>query len=201
MADADELLVAEALQRKQRGETPTRKQAAALERFKRAHEENQRWDYYRTIPQKHWRAMSGRQTKVLNEQAARYGLPFGGRTIDLTYLVRKLHDFLADKARKLAADDESEAMAGPATPSLEEFRRQAARRMRVQADLAEQAVVPRETVAELHGMLAAMLHATAKRMESEHGAEVADQLRETIAEFEVLTQRKIAEWAGRNGRT
>ena len=49
--------------------------------------------------------MSGRQTKVLNEQADRYGLPLGGPVIDLPKLARALHDFLAANAKKLNTDD------------------------------------------------------------------------------------------------
>lgn len=48
--------------------------------------------------------MSGRQTKVLNEQAERYGIPLGGRTINLPAVVRALHEFLARNARKLSED-------------------------------------------------------------------------------------------------
>ena len=50
--------------------------------------------------------MSGRQTKVINEQAARYDLPFGGPTIDLPDVVRALHDFLAKHAQRLASGDD-----------------------------------------------------------------------------------------------
>jgi hypothetical protein len=46
----------------------------ALKRHKRDKEERLRWQFYRTIPQKHWRTMSGRQARVINEQAERYGL-------------------------------------------------------------------------------------------------------------------------------
>ena len=56
--------------------------------MKKLKEEQLRWRYYRTIPQKHWKVMSGRQTKVLAEQAQRYGLPFGSASIDLPAVVK-----------------------------------------------------------------------------------------------------------------
>ncbi len=69
--------------------------------------------------------MSGRQTKVINEQAERYGIPFGGATINLPTVVRALHDFLADNAVKLARDDDP-LMQGVGSPALERYREERA---------------------------------------------------------------------------
>ncbi|WP_146512720.1 hypothetical protein, partial [Thalassoglobus neptunius] len=88
------------------GETPTAQEQSALKRYEKEQEEQKRWQYYESIPQKHWRQMSGRQTKVINEQAERYGIPFGGRTINLPKVVRALHEFLAANARRLLEDDD-----------------------------------------------------------------------------------------------
>ena len=84
----------------------SRREREALKRHEKEQEEARRWQYYASIPQKHWRQMSGRQTKVLNEQAALYGIPFGGATVDLPKVVRAVHDFLAENAHKLARDDD-----------------------------------------------------------------------------------------------
>lgn len=64
-------------------------------------DEDLRWKIYQSIPQKDWLRMSGRQAKVINEQAARYGLPFGGSEINLPDLAFALHNFLAAHARIL----------------------------------------------------------------------------------------------------
>lgn len=56
---------------------------------------------YHAVPQKFIREMSGRQTKQLHEQAERYGLPFGGATVDLYVFFPALFDFLAANALKL----------------------------------------------------------------------------------------------------
>lgn len=50
--------------------------------------------------------MSRRQTKVLHEQALKYGLPFGGKTTSLPRVARALHDFLATNSRRLSDDDD-----------------------------------------------------------------------------------------------
>ena len=85
----DKSLVAQALRKVAQGEEPTPKERAALRKYEKKQEETRRWQYYASIPQKHWREMSGRQSKVLNEQAARYGIPFGGPTISLPDVVRR----------------------------------------------------------------------------------------------------------------
>ena len=113
-------LVARAMRKRSEGVAPTAKELAAVRRYEKAREEEQRWEHYRTIPKKHWRQMSGRQDRTLNLQAKTYGIPFGGRTIDLPVMVAALHDFLARNARKLAADNVGDPMLqGPSTPAME----------------------------------------------------------------------------------
>ena len=110
------------------GETPTSQERAALKRFEKEQEEQRRWQYYDSIPQKHWRQMSGRQAKVINEQAERYGIPFGGRTINLPRVVRAIHDFLANNARKLLDSDDDDLLHSSASsPALERYREERAK--------------------------------------------------------------------------
>jgi hypothetical protein len=118
---AESTIVADAYRKVMAKEKLSRQERAALKRHEKEKEERLRWQFYAAIPQKHWRRMSGRQTKVINEQAARYGIPFGGASVDLSAVVRALHDFLADNAQKLARE-EDELMAGPLSPALERFR-------------------------------------------------------------------------------
>src|SRR6186997_2738194 len=120
-ARVDHDLVASAYRKVVNKQELSRAERAALKRHEKEKEERLRWQYYAAIPQKHWRDMSGRQTKVLNEQAARYGIPFGGANINLPAVVRALHDFLADNAYKLARDDD-DMMQGNGSPALERYR-------------------------------------------------------------------------------
>jgi len=90
-------LVARAYRKVMDRQELTQAEREVLKRHEKQKEERLRWQYYRSIPQKHWRAMSGRQTKVINEQAARYDIPFGGATIDLPAVVKRFHDFLAER--------------------------------------------------------------------------------------------------------
>ena len=66
----DRRQAAEAYKKVLAGQELTVREQTALKRFEKEKEERLRWQYYASIPQKHWREMSGRQTKVINEQAA-----------------------------------------------------------------------------------------------------------------------------------
>jgi len=105
---SDQQLAMSAIDKRNRGEKPNRDEMAALARVKKTAEEKSRLEHFRTIRKKEWRVWSGRQDKILNEQAGRYGMPIGQATIDLPEVVRWLNDFLADRAVVLAAADGDE---------------------------------------------------------------------------------------------
>ena len=103
---ADREVLAAAVRKTKSGEKLTAAEKAALNRFRQSSEEADRWRYYATIPKKHWVKLSGRQHKVLDEQAGRYGIPILGSLIDLAAVARWLHDFLARNATKLRPEDD-----------------------------------------------------------------------------------------------
>jgi hypothetical protein len=109
------------------GKRGGRRPAAKGKRSKRdakLDDDRHRFEIYRTIPQRHYVAMSGRQSKILHEQASRYGLPFAGRVINLEELLRAFHSFLAANARRLSSPDPTTdpLLLGGATPALERYR-------------------------------------------------------------------------------
>lgn len=99
----DQQLAKAALEKRQRGEKPTREEDAALGRIKKTSEESARISHFSAVRKGEWSKWSGRQVKVLNEQAARYGIPIGGPTISIQEVALWLHNFLADNAVALAA--------------------------------------------------------------------------------------------------
>lgn len=92
--EVDRELAAEAIRKRQTGETPTARETAALGRIEKAAEEQARWDHYRTIPQKHILQLTGWQTKNLQDVQRRYGLPVAGRETDLERFFPALRDLL-----------------------------------------------------------------------------------------------------------
>ncbi len=175
--DAD--LVARAYRKVMDRQELTKPERAALKRHEREKEERLRWQYYGSIPQKHWRQMSGRQTKVINEQAERYGIPFGGATINLSSVVRALHDFLAENAQKLAREDDP-LMQGSGSPALERYREERALMARLDRLEREQELIPRDVARESLGRIAAILRAAGDALQRQFGPAAGEILYEAL---------------------
>jgi len=119
----DQRLAMAALEKRRRGDQPNRDERAALKAYEKDLDEQQRLKHFAAIRKGEWRQWSGRQVKVINEQADRYALPIGGPTIDLPAFVKAFHDFLAANALKLCgADSDDPSLAGCASPAMERKR-------------------------------------------------------------------------------
>jgi hypothetical protein len=191
LTQGDQKAAAEAYARLARHEKLSRRDQEALKRFERQREEELRWKFYKSIPQKHWRQMSGRQAKVLNEQAERYGLPIGQAVIDLPLVVRKLHDFLAANAHKLLADDA--LMAGSGSPALEEYRRERAVLARLDRLEREGQLLPRDEVRDALVRMAALLRAAGDLLGRQFGSEAQDVLNEALDDVQAEISRSLAD--------
>jgi hypothetical protein len=190
VAGVDRALVARALKKVANQQQPTRDEQSALRRYEKAREEHQRWAYYRTITQKHWRQMSGRQAKVLIEQAERYGIAFGGAVVDLPKVVRQLHDFLAENALKLARDEDGDPLlngAGGSSPALEEYRRERAALARYDRLERERVLLPREEVRQALGRIATIMRGVGDSLQAQFGAAAGEMVNEGLAD----AQREI----------
>ena len=188
----DRKLAGEAYKKVLDGQQLSSRERAVLKRFEKQKEERLRWQYYGSIPQKHWRAMSGRQTKVLNEQAARYGIPFGGPQIHLPAVVRALHDFLADNAVKLARDDD-EWMQGTGSPALERYREERALLARLDRLEREGRLVPRDEVRRALGRVAAIVRGAGDTLQRQCGAAALEVLLEALDDAQREIERSFAE--------
>lgn len=106
---ADKHLASLALKKIKGGANPSRDENAALRRVQLAMDEKKKWALYRAIPQADWCRLSGRQRKVLRDQARKLNLPMGAESIDLAVLLPALHDLFsridAGMVNGPAADD------------------------------------------------------------------------------------------------
>ena len=161
----------------------TNEERTAVKRHEKGKEERLRWQYYGAIPQKHWRQMSGRQAKILNEQAIRYGIPFDGATVSLPAVVRALHDFLADNKHKLARVDD-DLMVGPTSPALERYREERAAMARMMRLEREGELLPRDLVRQSLAKTATILRNAGESMQKQFGQSAADLLYEAIGDAE-----------------
>ena len=175
----DKDLIGRAYRKVANQEELSAQERSALRRFEKQREEKLRWAYYGSIPQKHWRQMSGRQTKVINEQAERYGIPFGGPSIDLPAVVRALHDFLATHAHKLTGDDDP-MLAGGSSPALERYREERAALARLDRLERERLLVRRDEVREGLGRIAAIIRGAGEVLQREFGAAALEVLNDAL---------------------
>lgn len=183
---ADRARFARAVSREMAGEVTTQADERALRKFLKDWEDRLRWSFYESIPAKHWREMSGRQAKVLNEQSERYGIPFGGRMIDLPAVVRRLHDFLADNSRTLASRgmSEDDMLAGPESPALERFRDERAKIAKLDRLERERRLLPKDEVFDALGRVAAILREAGETIARMHGQQPAKILAEALEDAE-----------------
>lgn len=190
-SQVDSGLVARAYRKVMDRQELTGAERDALKRHEKQKEERLRWQYYRSIPQKHWRQMSGRQTKVVNEQATRYGIPFGGAKIDLPAVVKSLHDFLAENAQRLAREDD-ELLQGGGSPALERYREERALLARFDRLERERRLLPRNEVREALARIAAILRDAGDALLRQFGSPAAEILHEALDD----AQREIASCFG-----
>jgi len=192
MAGLDRRQAAEAYKKVLAGQELTVREQTALKRFEKEKEERLRWQYYASIPQKHWRDMSGRQAKIINEQALRYGIPFGGAMVSLPAVVRSLHDFLADNAHKLAQDDDA-LLLGAGSPALERYREERALIARLDRLEREGQLLPRDEVRVALGRIAAILRGAGDTLHRQFGQAAADILLEALEDAGREIERSFTE--------
>ncbi len=185
-------LVARAFRKVMDRQELSKAERQALKRHERQKEERLRWQYYRSIPQKHWREMSGRQTKVINEQSVRYGIPFGGPKIDLPAVVKSLHDFLAANAVRLARDDDA-MLQGGGSAALERYREERAELARLDRLERQRQLLPRDEVREALGRIAAILRSAGDTLQRQFGAAAVEILHEALGDAQREMDRSFGD--------
>ena len=163
----DRELVAAYLKKNRAGEKPSAQEAAAYRRYQKQIEDADRWRYYATIPKKHWATLSGRQHKVLDEQAGRYGIPILGSLIDLAAVARWLHDFLARNAQKLKPDDDG-LLQGD-SDWAEKYRKERALLVRLERREREGTLVDREKSHQCWTRVAGVLRRCGEVLQRQYG--------------------------------
>jgi len=189
--EIEKALVKAALEKRAAGQTPTAPERAALKRSEDRREEDLRQRYYARIPQKHWREMSGRQAKILQDQAALYGIPFDRPEIDLRAVVRALHDFLAThhqkyRRRQYDPDTGEEEEEPTALERLQEerYKRQRLARLKEEGKLADVAKI-RAGLA----LIASLLRSSGESLQKKHGPDALEILDSTLCDCERQIER------------
>lgn len=183
-----------ALEKQRRGEQPNRDEAAALRRYEKKIEDQKRNEHYRAIAKKYWRQWSGRQDKVILEQADRYGFQMlRGATIDLPAFVKRFHDFLAVNARKFAAaDNDDPSLAGVASPALEKKRQLDCQRMELLLQRERGLWIERRLVHEGHNRMGAILRTAGEALLRQYGDAAQKIINDALDNCERETDRLLA---------
>jgi hypothetical protein len=140
-------------------------------------------------------ALSGRQHKVLLEQATRYSLPLRGETVDLTALVPAFHDFLAVYGRRLVGNGDPDLLMEGSSPWLEKYREEKARLARLDRLKREGSLFPREQVLQHLRAITGVLRSTGERMVRAATAADCHELMDDglvaiVASFEALAEQR-----------
>lgn len=185
---SDEIL-RRAIDKTRRSEPLSRDERRAFDRAKREKAEKDLRDGLASLPKKLYVELSGRQHKVLDEQASRYGLPLLGKSIDVGQVLRRFHDLLRDHGDALSGET-------PAPEQLEdwgeEFKKWKALTAKAEFQEHCQQLLRRHVVDEVLQRVAGLLRGCGERLQHEGHAEAYAMLDETLADAE----REIAELLG-----
>lgn len=178
----DAPLVSAAMRKIVNGEALTREERSALRRHEKRKEEEERWTYYRSIPKKHWLAMSGRAARTIIDHATMHQLPLTGPTVDLPAFVKRIHDFLSENYRKLIRNDDDDLLSGPSSPALERYREERAQIARLDRLEREGNLVPVDQMRDGIGRIAAILRSAGDTIQRQFGREAVQILYDALDE-------------------
>ena len=136
------------------------------------------------LPKLLWVRWSGRDHRVLTDQARRYGLPVGGPTIDVAEVARWIHNLLAEYGRRILAGDAAADVesGGDDSPALQR-KREVEFQLKLR-DLAErdQVLVHREKIRQGLAAIAGVLRQFGDTLQRQHGPDALDLLNDALAD-------------------
>ena len=143
------------------------------------------------VPKKTYLLWSGRQTKILHDQADLYGLPLRAATIDVPEVIAWLHDFLAQWKHHLAPLVKGGAIEGQPLGLKEQLLSEQVAIYRMRVKLLEdnlqerhKHLIPRGEVHTLLAQLATVLRAAGDRLQKQFGPDAASILDVALDDYE-----------------
>ena len=170
---------AEALRKQKAGQKPSPGELSALTKLRGMREEEERWRYYQTVPKKHYVRMSGRQHKILDEQAVRYGIPLMGAVVDLPKVITWLHDFLAENGPLLIRTvGQENLLAGDVqdSPALEKLREVTFRLKQLELEEKKRNLLRRDQIHEGFSSFAARIRSCGDQLQKKFGPDALEVL-------------------------
>lgn len=187
----DRQLAVAAARKRQAGQKLTRDEDRALRRVQRYQEETDRWKHYAAVPKDHYVRLSGRQHKIVDEQARRYGLPLLGETIDLATVLVRFHDLLRDHGHKLT--DELDDATGPSSPAIERLREEQYKMARIERREMQGQLLPRALVRRALQVIASQVNSLGEDMQRQFGLDAFRLVTKTVDAIERQLEELIGD--------
>lgn len=168
---------AQALKKRGRSEKLNRAEDSALRRVENAWRLDQLRQLVTAVPKKLYVEWSGRQYKVLLEQAQRYGIPLAGESVNVPAVLRAFHQFIADNKHRLTVDDIEN---GPETEWLDKMRKEKTLILRIERLERESSLVRKSDVSAIFDACAARLRQLGEQMQSAYGVDALEIVNEAI---------------------
>jgi hypothetical protein len=196
-------LVQSAMAKHQARQELTKQEATAWARWEGEEDERRGRRYLAAMPKKAYCDFSGRQVKILHDQADLYGIPLRGATVHVSELLAWVHDFLAKYKHQLAPLVKGGTSDG-GEPGLEE------QLLREQVDLyrkknvmleekiqqEQERTLPREEVHTLHAHLAKILRGAGEQLHKQFGENAAAILNVALMDFESALEQRATPKSG-----
>lgn len=164
------------------GRTLNRADQSALRRHKEYSNQIAFWSIARELPKVDYQAMSGRQTKILHDQARSYGLPVLGPTVDLARVIEWLHQAIADGRLHNPGDDD-EGLGGQNSPALERLRAHKATLAEIEVMKARGEIFSAEEMNRRVLDMAGILRAAGEKLQRRFGEEARQILSDAIDDY------------------
>lgn len=192
-------LVQAAIRKQAGGQKLSPAERSAWKRWEEQQDRERGLRFARRVPKAIYREWSGRQTKILHEQADAFGFPLRGATIDVPAVVRAVHDWLAEHKHELAAIRKN-AAAGGGQSLKEQLLAEQIDLYRGKNQLLERQLAELDRVkldrSEVHALLvraATMLRAAGERLYKQCGQQAGDILATTLKDFEQTIVAELAD--------
>lgn len=169
--ELDHRMAAEALGKRQRGETPTTREASALKRVEKAREERLREEYYRSVPKKHFLEMAGRQANAVNGMGRTWDMPIFGRGVDLYKFIPWVFDWLAVNKYKLKHLLDGAPLDDPLSQAKAEYQLERTLLVRGRRQRADGSMMDRAEVREALAAISGIYRRAGERLRREFGEE------------------------------
>jgi hypothetical protein len=174
------------------GDKVSRAERQAFRRVNKAREEELRGRFYETVSKRDYVALSGRQVKVLNEQAERYNIPLQGPVVNLYRVLSRMHSILAENRHVLKVTGSVSGgdplldggAAAITSPNLEKYRGEKAALARLERLEREGVLIKRDRVREALTRLAYILRSAMDTLQRSCGEPGREILEEALVEFE-----------------